>query len=123
MIYVVAIEHPIYLQDGLLVNNIYNIEICNGIILTQHLGWVIELEANNTITVSFEEVESAYNNFIVSHTIETNMDDVNCIYPGGRANDKDISNTINIVQSIDGKMVYVCDVTSNLALLSSVAWR
>lgn len=123
LVYTIAIVHPIFIGHGLVVNNIYNLEICHGLYITHHLGWVIDLEASNTISVTIKEVQSAFTDIVMSQAIETNMDDVNCLQPGGKANDFGPNTTVNVAQSINGKMIYACRATSNMSLLSSVAWR
>jgi len=123
LVYNLAIIHPVFISDGLLVNNIYNVEICQGVFITHHLGWVIDLHASNTITCTVKEVQSAFNNIVMSHAVETNMDDVSCLQPNGKDNDYGPNTNVNVAQSIDGRMIYACSVTSNMSLLSSVAWR
>lgn len=123
LIYTIAVTDPIFISDDLIVNNIYNIELCSGVYVAQHLGWVIDLEASNTISCTVEEVQSAFTEFTLAQSIETNMDDVNCLQPGGKANDFGPSTTVNIAQSVNGRMIYACSATSNMSLLSSVAWR
>lgn len=124
MVYAIAVTDPVYIDDTpIQINNVYNIEICDGLEIYTHLGWVIELEASNTISCTVEEVQAAFTELVINQSIETNMDDVNCLQPGGKATEYGPSTAVNVAQSLNGQMIYACHVESNMSLLSSVAWR
>lgn len=123
VIYAVAITHATFLTSDFKINNVYNIELCDGVEVYQKLGWIIELDFSNSVTCTVEELQGLYTDLVINHAMETNMDDTTCLNPTGKSTDYSANTNVNVAQSLDGKFIYVCNMETNMSLLSSVAWR
>lgn len=121
--YNVAVSHPLYLTDNAKASYIYGLEFCDNIALLHKLGWVIDVSMSNHINLSIEDIDTLLNELHFEHLMSTNMEDLNCLSPFGSTGDKDLSSNLIITQSLDAKMVYVCQTAQELEILATLAWR